>query len=175
MRASDLRDIEDFFDAYKVRYVELIKIKNHMPDSRILIMHFGSVIIECLLKYKLVKEKNYQKAYKRQWWYTEHEAHDVINRLLENNQIKDTLLTRDIFKNPGHKLLDIAREIEVINNMLEPGNELDRDLNILYNPCGIDNHCFIDLRYINDNNINDLDDIFEKWSTSFERVYNIIK
>lgn len=170
MRLDEFNDIESYFNSYKARYLEVVSLNSHMKNRKILIMHLGGVVIECLLKHKAIKDKNIVKRYTKNYWYTQNN----VDLLLTLGNVKNKDRFSYGIKNPGHDLKEIAKLHSILNSKLSTEEQFIKDLDIIYNPLSRENETFIDLRYINDDDINNLDERFNHWNEAFKRVHNVI-
>jgi len=81
-------DIEDFEEAYNSRWNDLHILNG---NRKIISMHIGGIIIECLLKSLIVKKYRIKKCKGLEYWYNE----SIANTLdgipnLNNRQLKDS-------------------------------------------------------------------------------------
>lgn len=171
MNSKDFKEIENFFDAYRARFREMFWLTKNGSDKKILIMHLGGIVIECLLKYRVIKEKNFVKKYKEEFWYTQAR----LDTLLSIRNATKTHRRENGIANPGHKLIEIARLDNILNTKINNEERFVNDLEILYNPLERKNGSFIDLRYISDDEVEDLDNRFNKWNEVFNRMHDEIK
>lgn len=169
MNSEDFKEIENFFEAYRARFIEVFWLIRNGGDKKILIMHLGGIAIECLLKYRVIKEKNIVKKYSK-YWYTQ----ESIDKLLSIKNATKGDREENGIANPGHKLKDIAKLDDILNAKITNEN-FGKDLDILYNPLEKENGSFIELRYISDYDVEDLDNRFNKWNEVFNRIHNEIK
>ena len=171
----DFVDIEDYYSAYKDRLADYLNIfKNLKQDSqKVLLMHLGGIIIECYIKYIIVRVHDIKKSRRNTLWYSE----KVFNNISNQKNLEKKYINEQATKNnPGH---NIRKGIEEIDNSLKDVIEQDKNINkaieIIQNPLlslyknknGYDEIEYIDLRYISSNEITNIDILFDEWKKYF--------
>ena len=166
MDSKGFKDIEDFYEAYKERLQEYLKIKEIKEQPKMLMMHLGGIVIETCLKDIVKREKSAEKV-KGSLWYTIQGFEAVKNK---GNLKKGEFKPYSCCENPGHKIEKIIGEIRALNDILTDNPKIIEDIKIIQNPLEEESEDFIGLRYKASCNIDDFDSIFTKWDESFERL-----
>ena len=171
----DFVDIEDYYSAYKDILADYLNIfKNLKQDSqKVLLMHLGGIIIECYIKYIIVRVHDIKKSRRNTLWYSE----KVFNNISNQKNLEKKYINEQATKNnPGH---NIRRGIEEIDTSLKDVIEQDKNINkaieIIQNPLlslyknknGYDEIEYIDLRYISSDEITNIDILFDEWKGYF--------
>ncbi len=152
-----LKDIEYFEEAYYSRWEDFKAVKK--ANRKIICMHLGGIIIECLLKSYIIKKYNIKKVKGINYWYSEEKVKE-IEKL--TNVIKNTYKKKKTVDNPGHNLKNALKQLDELNNAIP--NSMMEKLEFIFNPLE-DYNSFIDLRYSPENYI--ADDEFDKWLNDF--------
>lgn len=166
MDNKGFEEIEDFYSAYKARFKEYSQIKSLSPIPKILIMHWGGVVIETYVKTLLVKSKSAEKE-KCKLWYTLEQFDYIMNQ--GNLKVKD--YPEECAKNPLHNIEQGITQIKNLNDLLSDDEKINKAINNVTYPLGRETkNGFIDLRYVSPNQISNLDELFAKWNESFKRL-----
>ncbi len=164
MDNKGFEDIEDFYSAYNARFKEYRQIEKLNPTPKLLIMHWGGVVIETYVKTLLAKNKGAEKE-KCKLWYTIDQFNCIVSR--GNLKVKD--YPKECAKNPQHNIEQGIIQIEFLNNLLTDDKKINDAINNVTYPLGrITKSGFIDLRYVSPNQIINLDELFVKWNESFK-------
>lgn len=178
MRDYGLIDIEDFEKAYKERFKDYIKLKNDYKEHPIMLMHIGGIIIECFLKDLIVKKYNIKKK-KGNDWYT----NDAVNSIEQSRVNMDKKVLRSLRYgqdekdkgNPSHDIEIAYSQLKELNDLIATNEDLAKKIKHIKDPLNNDTYSFIDLRYENINNFEDIEKKFEKWENDFKDVLNWLK
>lgn len=166
MNKSDFYKIEDYSSAYKGRYSEFKQIETKVENSSILEMHLGGIIIECLLKSKIVKIHNLKYKNRKKWF-----DETMYKNIFEQDQNARHSFIKSIgIENKEHKIEALARCIPELNGIIETDQYLKCDLELLYNPLGSEKFNFIDLRYVSNEYDDNIEHRYILWKNSFKRV-----
>lgn len=167
MDNKGFEDIEDFYSAYKARFKEYSQIKSLSPIPKILIMHWGGVVIETYVKTLLVRNTGAAKE-RCKLWYTLDKFNDIMN---QGNLSKAEYPTYKCAKSPQHNIELGITQIEFLNDLLSDDEKINKAINNITYPLGRETkNGFIDLRYVSPDQIINLDELFAKWNESFKRL-----
>ncbi|MFT5874732.1 MAG: hypothetical protein ACI8WT_003709 [Clostridium sp.] len=167
MDAKGFEDIENFYLAYKARFKEYGQINSLKDIPKVLIMHWGGIIIEAYVKYLLVKNTGSEKDRKK-LWYTIEKFNDIV---IQGNLPKNKYSEYSCAENPGHVIEKGVKSIDVLDDLLTDDTSIIDDIKNITYPLGkITKNGFIDLRYIAPESIEDLDDLFTIWNNSFKHL-----
>lgn len=167
MDSKGFRDLENFDLAYKARLNEFMKIKNIDDAPKILMMHLGGIIIEIYVKSIIVKSKNIAKERKKLWYTMD--KYDFI--MSKGNMKNPEYPSYSELSNPGHKIKNGIRAIDELSELLTNNSGIEECIENITYPLGqLCGKEFIDLRYISPCSVQNLDDLFETWNNSFEKL-----
>lgn len=162
-----LSDIEDYDSAYYSRLDDFRIIKNER--RKIMAMHLGGVVIECLLKSLIIKKYGITKAKATTSWFDQ----SAVVKLLElNNPTKAQYNTQKTLDNPGHELQSALRLLEELADIMPI--DIESKLKQVFNPlqCRNDRSTYIELRYCTEGRFTDHE--FDTWFTNFQDCINWI-
>lgn len=172
---NDILDIEDFFEIYENRKEDYNCIKN--INRKIIVMHLGGIIIECLVKGMICRKYKICKIKKdtNNIWYSEGMYDILINMENNRNQINRDIYARYalvVFNGLGPKKAETKNGHDFPSLIREHLNlrtdEVEEFLERVYNPLSKDKKCFIDLRY----EIEDVEEsIYDKWLEAFKELH----
>lgn len=100
MDNKGFEDIEDFYSAYNARFKEYRQIESLNPIPKILIMHWGGVVIETYVKFLLVRNKGAEKE-RAKFWYTLEKFNYIMS---QGNLSKGEYPTYKCADNPQHNI-----------------------------------------------------------------------
>lgn len=167
MDTKGFEDIEDFYLAYKARFKEYGQIKGLNSIPKILLMHWGGVVIETYVKTLLVRNKGAKKE-RSMFWYTLEKFNYIMS---QGNLNKADYKVHKCAKNPQHEIEYGITQIDVLNNLLTDADKIKEAINTITYPLGKQTKkSFIDLRYVSPDQISNLDELFAKWNESFKRL-----
>ena len=167
MDTKGLEEIEDFYLAHKARFKEYGQIKGLNSIPKILIMHWGGVVIETYVKFLLVMNKGAKKE-RSMLWYTLEKFNYIMS---QGNLAKADYKEHKCATNPQHKIEDGIKQIYVLDNLLTDDDKIKESINTITYPLGKETKkSFIDLRYVSPDQISNLDELFVKWNESFKRL-----
>lgn len=167
MDTKGFEDIEKFYLAYKARFKEYGQINNLADIPKVLLMHWGGVVIEIYVKYLLVQNTGAAKELNK-LWYTMDNFYSIIGG---GNISKNKYCSYSCAKNPGHIIQNGVKSIDVLNDLLTDNISIIKDIKNITYPLGRETkNGFIDLRYTAPESIEDLDNLFTIWNNSFKHL-----
>lgn len=166
MDSKGFKDIEDFYSAHRERFKEYLDIEKIESKPKILMMHLGGVVIETYIKYVLKTEKSAEKV-KGKLWYTI-EGFNIIKG--SGNLNKREYAQYSCYEHKDHSIEKAIQDIDFLNDRLTDRRDIINDIKLIENPLNEDRESFIDLRYKSVDNIDDVDEIFDRWQESFKRL-----
>ncbi|MBM7835734.1 hypothetical protein [Clostridium sardiniense] len=169
MDSKGFRDIENFHEAYNERLNEYLCMKKIDDDMKVFLMHWGGIVIEIYLKSILVKVNGIKKSHGNKKWYNSATHEDIMSR----GNIKPKDFPEATCENPGHDIEKAIQKIVELNELLTDDIDMEKNLKLINNPLGEKNG-YIDLRYKSYNDIDGIDDLFERWEKSFRELYRWI-
>lgn len=169
MDSKGFKDIENYEDAYKERINEYMQISKLDNEMKILLMHLGGIVIEIYLKSILVKVNGIKKSHGKKKWYNSATHEDIMSR----GNIKTKDFPEATCENPEHDIEKAIKDINELNGLLTDNVNMEKNLKLINNPLGEKNG-YIDLRYKSYNDIDGIDDLFERWEKSFRELYRWI-
>jgi hypothetical protein len=165
MDNKGFEDIEDFYSAYNARFKEYRQIGSLNPIPKILIMHWGGIVIETYVKYLLVRNKGAKKE-RSKLWYTLEKFNYIMS---QGNLSKGNYPLYKCAENPQHSIEQGITQINFLNDLLTDDKKINDAINNVTYPLGrVTKNGFIDLRYVSPNQIINLDELFVKWNESFK-------
>ncbi|MCK4257963.1 MAG: hypothetical protein KAX49_03245 [Halanaerobiales bacterium] len=156
---QDLRTIENFEEAYRSRWEDFKVLKK--GNRKILCMHLGGVLIECLLKSLIVKKYKIKKEKKKQsLWFNDTAFNELVSI---DNPTTPIYRGKKTAENPGHKLHKALDQLQELSNNM---SYIEQKLKEIANPYPRDCDCsFIDLRYLDEEEVTDTE--FDAWFEDF--------
>ena len=157
-----LEEIEDFEEAYYSRIQDMKDMSN--VDRKIMKMHWGGVVIVCLVNYIIVEKYDIHKRnkHKKCQWFSSN-----AENILKAKEQSGENITNSDYSNNAIKLEDGHNFNTMIKEILQLDTDgINEDLENVYEPLG---KKFIDLRY----EIEDLELIeenYRKWEESYNKV-----
>lgn len=162
--------IENFEDAYDIRKEDLDYIKG--SDRKILNMHMGGIVLECLTKHLIVSTYNmeFRRKSKLGHWYSEYTKHKLIDIKNSGKNVEKGDYTKyGCILGQGHNFIDWIGDKDILNYDI---SHIRTHLETVYNPIEEDGiKSFIDLRYFSDENLiyGEIDEIYTRWEDSYNR------
>lgn len=175
---------EDFYKAYRSRMQDFMKLKNASDKSDVLIMHLGGIVVECYLKYLIVRKygiKKYRYVKNTSYWFSD-ESVSLINK--ESNSTKDFIKNNSEARNPGHNLFDAIKSLNELNDIMTDDIDIMKKLQNIQNPLVKEETTYIDLRYRENEyfkNTNKFDDWMEdfngvmKWLLDKSKIVEVLE
>lgn len=134
--------IEDFNRAFHERAIDVTCLSTN--NRRISHMHIGGIVIECLIKYLIVK------------YYGIIDRDGIHNWLARKNY---STMGSNIIKNPKHNLVEGLKRLDILFDQID--FNIKQLIDVLQRPAGID---YIDLRY-DCSSISDHD--YDEWKKAY--------
>ncbi|ELC8425240.1 hypothetical protein QYB63_001839 [Clostridium perfringens] len=168
MDRNGFKDIENFELAYKERLYEynFINKKSSVGECRILLMHLGGIVLECYIKSIIINENKIVKSKNNKFWYNEDRVNCIEQTAQNMRKIEMKNATK---KNPGHSIREAICSIGVLDEILSDRTDIELHINRIQMPFG-DEREFIDLRYSNVEDKDELEKIFSEWKESFIKL-----
>ncbi|HAX74207.1 MAG TPA: hypothetical protein DCY20_11855 [Firmicutes bacterium] len=174
MQQIDFREIENFELAYAERLKDLIKL--HAEDRKIIVMHVGGIVIECLLKSILVRQHQITKEYYRNW-YNNEAVNGVETSLVENDfsrrkksEIRQHIFSYGVCINPEHKIEEAINKISFLYDLYADDEQIRSYVQVIQDPLNVGS--FIDLRYCVQSEHLNIEEVFLNWNQAFQFLHN---
>ncbi|OBR97163.1 hypothetical protein CLRAG_00820 [Clostridium ragsdalei P11] len=169
MDNKGFKDLENFYLAYKSRFKEYMQINKLEDVPKILLMHWGGIVIETYIKHILVQISGAKKCNSSgNLWYTMDGFNYTIKQgNMRKNKYKNYICT----ENPGHAIEGGIRSIDFLNELITSNIKILRDVKVVEDPLRKESkNGFIDLRYIAPESVDRLDKLFIEWNESFKSL-----
>ena len=168
MDNKGFKDLENFYLAYKSRSNEYMKINKLEDAPKILLMHWGGVVIETYIKHILAKSSGAKKQHGK-FWYTIEKFNYIISQ--GNSLTKNNYKDYNCVENPGHEIENGIKSIDFLNDLITSNTKILEDIKIIADPLEKKaKYGFIDLRYVAPESIGKLDELFVQWDNSFKSL-----
>lgn len=137
--------IEDFNAAFADRSMDVTALKQ--DSRRIGRMHLGGIVIECLIKYIIVKHYGISQRENIHTWLCTQNMSNLRNGVLNN---------------PKHRLNNGIQAVDILRNQVD--SKIVEMVETLQRPLGVD---YIDLRYCA-RSVTDQE--LEEWEKSYKAI-----